>query len=106
TWASARSAASSRMSASGPTGSVSKAKNRGQTPISSTQRATSPLEDDPEARRQEILGFFEADPAPFVVLGAAELGGHGQLYLRRLGLGEKVARDLVAAVRQRVLVRV
>src|SRR5688500_2965250 len=93
TWASAPSAASSRMSGSGLTGLANKL----------TDRASCPLQHDSEPRRQELFRLRVVHPAPFVVLGAAELERHRELDLARAGLGEEVARGLAAGVGEGVL---
>src|SRR2546426_7678304 len=118
--------ASSRCPACGPTWGTSptpsRSKNRGQSPISLRgsedfgNRALTPIflgeltprpvQNDPEARRQQLLRLVEADPAPLVVLGAAELGRHRQLDDALISLGEEVARHLAAGVGEGVLVLV
>src|SRR5438067_1597217 len=78
--------------------------NSGSVPelLAAGDGAPRPLEHDAKARRQEVLGFLERDPAILVVLGAAELGRHGKLDLDFLGLAEVIARDLVPGVGQRL----
>src|SRR2546426_3796768 len=111
--------ASSRCPACGPTWETSptpsRSNNQGQTTFFLKKRGLSlflselaprPVENDPEARRQQLLRLVEADPAPLVVLGAAELGRHRQLDDALISLGEEVARHLAAGVGEGVLVLV
>src|SRR3989454_4531990 len=116
--------ASSRCPACGPTWgtspTLSRSKNRGQSPISLRgsedfgnraltpiflgELAPRPVENDPQPGGQQLLRLVEADPAPLVVLGAAELGRHRQLDDALISLGEEVARHLAAGVGEGVLV--
>ena len=69
-------------------------------------RSTRPLEHDAEPRRQQRFGLVVAHPAPFVVLGPAELGRQRQLDVGNARLRDEIARDLAAGIGERVLVRV
>src|SRR5439155_16330854 len=71
-----------------------------------SELAPRPVENDPQPGGQQLLRLVEADPAPLVVLGAAELGRHRQLDDALISLGEEVARHLAAGVDEGVLVLV
>src|SRR2546428_14151362 len=78
----------------------------GSVPILLSELAPRPVENAPQPGGQQLLRLVEADPAPLVVLGAAELGRHRQLDDALISLGEEVARHLAAGVDKGVLVLV